>query len=78
MSNTSPPSLEKGVYRHSKTGRLYEVIGVALETELDEWAVVYRPLYDSEYEFFVRPYEMFTETVDIDGKMKQRFEKHDT
>jgi len=68
------PELEKGTYRHNKTGHLYEVIGVALHTETDEPLVVYRPLYESEYEFFVRPYAMFVENVEINGLMVPRFE----
>lgn len=30
------PSIEKGTYRHSKTGKLYEVLGMALATETEE------------------------------------------
>ena len=73
----SPQSIEKGTYRHSKSGRLYEVLGVALQTETDESLVIYRPLYESEYELFARPYAMFIEKVEINGEMKLRFEKVD-
>ncbi len=71
-------SIEKGVYRHSKKGQLYEVIGCALETETNEQLVIYRPLYESEFELFARPYAMFMEQVELDGEMKPRFEKVDT
>lgn len=69
------PTIEKGTYRHSKKGHLYEVLGVALQTETEEPLVIYRPLYENEYELFARPYSMFTENVTIDGEVKARFEK---
>lgn len=71
------PSIEKGIYRHNKKGHLYEVIGVATHTETDEPLVVYRPLYDSEFELFVRPYAMFVEEVELNGLRVPRFEKID-
>ena len=37
----------KGTYRHNKSGKLYEVIDVALHTETDEKMVIYQALYDS-------------------------------
>ena len=67
--------ISKGVYKHSKSGKLYEVIGLALETETEELLVIYRPLYENEYELFARPANMFTETVVLDGKSVPRFEK---
>lgn len=72
---TSVPAIEKGVYRHTKKGHLYEVIGMALQTETDEPLVIYRPLYESDYELFARPYAMFVEEVELNGEMKPRFEK---
>lgn len=71
------PRLQKGVYRHSKKGHLYEVLGVARQTETSEPLVVYRPLYENEYEIFARPYEMFVENVELNGETKPRFEKVD-
>lgn len=67
--------LEKGRYRHSKSGRLYEVIGVALQTETNEPLVIYKPLYESDQEFFARPYDMFVGNVELDGGVKPRFER---
>ena len=67
--------ISKGTYRHSKSGKLYEVIGLALETETEELLVIYRPLYENEYELFARPASMFTETVVLDGKSVPRFQK---
>lgn len=74
---TDFPTIQKGVYRHNKKGRLYEVLGVALETETGVPLVIYKPLYDDEHELFARPYEMFTESVELNGEMKLRFEKID-
>ena len=67
--------ISKGVYKHSKSSKLYEVIGLALETEAEDFLVIYRPLYENEYELFARPANMFTETVVLDGKSVSRFEK---
>ena len=73
--NQEFPRIEKGVYRHSKQGHVYEVLGVALHTETNEPLVIYRPLYDNEYELFARPYAMFIEQVELNGKLIPRFEK---
>ncbi len=77
MSQTDPdiPVIEKGTYRHTKSGKFYEVLGTALQTETNDVLVIYRPLYDHKYEFFARPYEMFIQMVDINGKQQPRFEK---
>lgn len=79
MSDPTPKFIHKGTYRHSKTGNLYEVVGVALQTESLEQLVIYRQLYENpdkthQYELFARPYEMFTETVEIRGSKMPRFE----
>ena len=63
-------------YRHYK-GKEYEVIGVARHSETFEELVVYRALYDSP-EFgtnalWVRPKNMFLETIIKDGKEVPRF-----
>ena len=73
MSKTN--LIEKGKYKHSKTGKMYEVLGVALQTETNEFLVIYRALYESDYELFARPYAMFIEDVVIDGVKLPRFEK---
>lgn len=67
--------VEKGIYRHNKTGHLYEVLGTALHTESDEPLVIYRPLSESEFELFARPCAMFAENVELNGTVKPRFEK---
>jgi hypothetical protein len=65
-------SLEIGRYRHYK-GNEYEVIGVAKHSEDETELVVYRPLY-GDMRLWVRPLQMFIETVQVDGKTKPRFE----
>lgn len=77
MQDPDLPNIERGIYRHSKTGNLYEVLGVGLHTETQELEVVYRPLYDSKYELFCRSYDMSVEQVEIDGEFRPRFEKMD-
>ena len=68
------PIIQKGIYRHNKKEQLYEVLGIALHTETNEPLVIYCPLYENQYEYFVRPYSMFMEEVKIDGKKQPRFE----
>lgn len=73
------PRLKKGLYRHNKTGQVYEVIGIARHSESDELLVVYRPhTYVSEHEFFVRPLAMWHELVIVGGKTVPRFELIDS
>ena len=64
-------SLETGKYRHYKGGE-YEVIGVARHSETEESLVVYRPL-NGERGLWVRPLEMFKESVEVDGQELPRF-----
>lgn len=70
-------TIEKGTYRHNKTGKLYEVLGVALQTETNEPLVIYRPLYQTGHELFARPYQMFTGQAELDGALTPRFERVD-
>jgi cyclomaltodextrinase / maltogenic alpha-amylase / neopullulanase len=68
--------IKLGKYRHFK-GKLYEVIGVAKQSETLEEYVVYKALYDSEFgknALWVRPLKMFTEKVKIGDKEVNRFE----
>ncbi|MCW8998911.1 MAG: DUF1653 domain-containing protein, partial [Kangiellaceae bacterium] len=66
-------TIEPGKYRHYK-GPEYEVIDTVLHSETEELLVLYRPLY-GEARMWVRPYEMFVELIDIDGKQVPRFAK---
>ena len=63
--------LKKGIYRHYK-GSKYEVFMTARHSETEEWLVVYKALYGEEGNW-VRPYDMFTSTVMVDGEVKERF-----
>lgn len=63
--------IKLGRYRHFK-GNEYEVIGVAKHSETLEEMVVYRALY-GEGGLWVRPADMWNETIERDGKTFQRF-----
>ena len=60
-----------GKYRHFKGGE-YEVLAIALHSETQEEMVVYRALY-GEGKTWVRPKNMWNETVERDGKVFKRF-----
>jgi len=64
--------LQSGIYKHYK-GNLYEVLNTAQHSETEEWMVVYKALYGEEG-MWVRPYEMFVEKVEVEGKFVSRFE----
>ena len=75
MEPVSVPEIQKGTYRHY-AGGLYEVIGVALHSETLEPFVNYRHLNEDgtpEERYWVRPYAMFCEEVEVDGKKMPRF-----
>ncbi|MCF6206932.1 MAG: DUF1653 domain-containing protein [Sulfurovum sp.] len=63
--------VKKGIYRHYK-GNEYEVLMVATHSETEEPMVVYRALY-GDYGYWVRPLEMFTQKVEVNGEMVERF-----
>lgn len=63
-----------GKYRHYK-GKEYRVIGTAKHSETREDLVVYEALYENDVSgLWVRPLQMFTDTINIEGKDVQRFE----
>ena len=64
-------TIQPGRYRHFK-GNTYEVIGVARHSETEEPMVVYRALY-GEGGLWVRPADMWNETVERGGKIYKRF-----
>lgn len=69
-------TIKQGIYKHYK-GNFYLVLGVAHHSENQEPLVVYMALYESEYgknALWVRPYDMFTEEVEYDGKKIKRFQ----
>jgi hypothetical protein len=61
-----------GRYRHYK-GHEYTVIGIARHSDTMEELVIYRQEY-GDNALWVRPQQMFLETVELDGKIVQRFE----
>ena len=63
--------IKLGKYRHFK-GNEYEVIGIAKNSENLEEMVVYRALY-GEGGLWVRPADMWNETVERDGEIYKRF-----
>ena len=70
------PRLKKGIYKHFKNKKLYEVQNIARHSETEDWMVIYKPLYKSDFaDLCVRPYKMFFEKVkDPDkGKLIPRF-----
>lgn len=68
-------SIPCGRYRHFK-GNEYEVIGIAWHSETEEPMVVYHVLY-GDGGLWVRPADMWNETVERDGKPYKRFERID-
>ena len=66
-------TIPTGKYRHFK-GNLYEVLSIARHSEDESPMVVYRALY-GDGGVWVRPAEMWNESVTRDGKTFKRFEK---
>ncbi|KAF7598276.1 MAG: hypothetical protein CGU28_13255 [Candidatus Dactylopiibacterium carminicum] len=75
MSDTLPPLpvLEPGRYRHFKGGE-YEVVGIARCSETLQSLVLYRPLYN-DTGLWARPWQMFFETIEVDGAQQARFSR---
>ena len=69
---TEKTSIQPGRYRHYK-GNEYTVIGTARHSETLEELVVYRQEY-GEHGLWVRPKQMFSETVKVDGLDVPRFQ----
>lgn len=66
-------TIQPGRYRHYK-GNFYEVLDVARHSETEEPMVVYRCLSDGN-SLWVRPLDMFLETVEVAGQTVPRFAK---
>jgi hypothetical protein len=60
-----------GIYQHYK-GNFYQVIGISRHSETLEIFVVYQQLY-AGFGLWVRPAEMFLETITVDGQNRPRF-----
>jgi hypothetical protein len=72
--------IEPGIYVHYKSDDMkYDVIGLGVNSETHEEYVIYRPLYkgDTNPDYWVRPYKMFVEKVEVNGKLIPRFRKVD-
>ena len=69
MTEANFPPL--GEYRHYK-GNNYELLHIARHSETEELMAVYRPLY-GDHGIWVRPLDMFTESVVVDGEEVPRF-----
>ncbi|PCK09713.1 MAG: hypothetical protein COA42_02770 [Alteromonadaceae bacterium] len=65
------PDIKPGRYRHYK-GPEYQVYELAKHSETEETLVVYRCLY-GDFDLWVRPLSMFTESVTINGEQVPRF-----
>lgn len=67
--------MKLGIYRHSKTGNLYRVLGLAKHSETKEDLVIYECLYENPLsKLWVRPKKMLLEEVLINGKTLPRFQ----
>ncbi|OHA16754.1 MAG: hypothetical protein A3C79_00240 [Candidatus Taylorbacteria bacterium RIFCSPHIGHO2_02_FULL_45_28] len=67
--------MKLGIYKHSKKGNLYRVIGVAKHSETFEPMVVYEAQYDNPVsKLWVRPLAIFEDIVEIEGKKTPRFQ----
>ncbi|OGD68616.1 hypothetical protein A3I18_01935 [Candidatus Campbellbacteria bacterium RIFCSPLOWO2_02_FULL_35_11] len=70
-------NIKLGKYKHFK-GTIVEVIGIAFDSETLEKTVVYNhpdPIKGmGENTMWVRPLDMFMETIERDGKNVKRFE----
>jgi hypothetical protein len=60
-----------GLYEHY-SGKRYQVLGVCRHSKTLEVLVVYQALYD-DYTLWVRPLDMFNETIDHNGQSVPRF-----
>ena len=65
--------IKLGKYKHYK-GNFYEVLGTATHSETMEQMVVYKTLYGN-FDLWVRPADMFSETIEVNGHMVPRFAK---
>ena len=71
------PEIPLGRYRHYKGGE-YEVIGLGCREDTLEWYVMYKPLYDHDGpDIWLRKYEVFMESVEVNGTLVPRFSRID-
>lgn len=66
--------IKPGIWKHSKSGREYRLIGVGKHSETLEDLVLYEALYENELsQLWAKPIAMWEEEVEIDGKKVPRF-----
>ncbi|EPZ40955.1 DUF1653 domain-containing protein [Alicyclobacillus acidoterrestris] len=58
------------IFRHYKGG-LYTYHAIGRHSETEEWYVVYAT---KTGDIWIRPYDMFFETVEVDGQVVPRFQ----
>lgn len=63
--------IKTGTYQHFK-GNYYQVLHIARHSETEEYMVVYHPK-DTPEDVWIRPLDMFDETIERDGKTIKRF-----
>ena len=67
--------IKLGIWKHSKSGKQYKVIGIAKHSETLEDLVIYEALYENDLSrLWVRPIKMWEEEVEIDGQKLPRFQ----
>ena len=64
--------MKTGLYKHFKGGT-YWVTGTAIHTETEEEFVIYHNINVPE-KVFIRPFKMFNETIEREGKQVKRFD----
>jgi hypothetical protein len=73
LFETPLPEIDIGVYMHYK-GTMYNVLGVSCHSETYEPMVMYRALTEESITW-TRPYSMFFDMIESNGKQVRRFEK---
>lgn len=69
--------ISPGIYQHYK-GKHYEVLYIAKHSETLAELVVYKSLYQNNTsQYWVRPLELFIESVEIEGRILPRFRRID-
>ncbi len=71
MKISFEPTIARGIYQHYK-GPYYQVLDVVRHSESEEWLVYYRTCY-GDWSRWVRPFEMFIGTIELDGVERPRF-----
>lgn len=59
------------IYRHYKGG-IYEIVSIAKDSETLEQVIVYKNVTSGDY--WVRPFAMFNEIIEVAGRKVPRFE----